>query len=41
MSNTSALKDKLKAGKNEVYDGYQKFASAQFYGKFLQFKFNF
>ena len=28
------LKSKLRAGKNEKSEGYQKFAAAQFYGKF-------
>ena len=31
MADVQELKDKLKTGKNETSDGYQKFASAQFY----------
>lgn len=33
MADVNELKSKLKTGKNEDSEGYQKFASAQFYGK--------
>ena len=33
MADIDQLKEKLKQGKNEASEGYQKFASAQFYGK--------
>ena len=34
MADIDQLKEKLRQGKNEASEGYQKFASAQFYGKY-------